>query len=404
MHGSMSFSAFTLSPEIHRSLHDRGHHQATPIQTEVIPLILGGHDVVATAETGSGKTAAFLIPLIDRFHREHVTRPAMLVIEPTRELAAQVGREFGLLARHCMLRAAVVVGGESMRRQASELRVAQVIIACPGRLLDHLEHRHVALNGVSAVVIDEADRLLDMGFMPQLRRIMQFVPAERQTLMFSATMNSAAETMAQEFLTQPARVSIGDKPAPPASIRQTLCPVTHFDKEAVLIALLKRGVNSAIVFTRTKSGADRVSRILKRSGIRAMAIHGDLSQGQRTAALAGFRRRAWRVLVATDVAARGLDIPGVSHVINYDLPDEPEVYIHRIGRTARMGREGHAISLVTPQERDALGRIERVLGITLEREMIDGFEQPQITASRPVTVFSSNAVRAPHGRLRFRWA
>ena len=404
MHGSMSFSAFTLSPEIHRSIHDRGHHQATPIQTEVIPLILGGHDVVATAETGSGKTAAFLIPLIDRFHREHVTGAAMVVIEPTRELAAQVGREFGLLARNCMLHATVVVGGESMRRQASELSLAQVIIACPGRLLDHLEHRHVALDGVSAVVIDEADRLLDMGFMPQLRRIMQFVPAERQTLMFSATMDSAAEMMAQEFLTQPVRVSVGDKSAPPASIHQSLCPATHLDKEAILIALLKRGVNRAIVFTRTKTGADRVSRILKRSGVRAVAIHGDLSQGQRTAALAGFRRRAWRVLVATDVAARGLDIPGVSHVINFDMPDEPEGYIHRIGRTARMGRAGHAISLVTPQERDALGRIERALGITLEREMIDGFEQPQVTAPKPVTMFSSDAVRVPHGRLRFRWA
>ena len=400
----MSFSAFTFSPEIYRSIRDRGHHQATPVQTEAIPLILDGRDVVATAETGSGKTAAFLIPLIDRFHRQRVTGPAMVVIEPTRELAAQVGREFGLLARHCMLRAAVVVGGESMRRQASELRMAQVIIACPGRLLDHLERRHVVLNGVSAVVIDEADRLLDLGFMPQLRRIIQFVPRERQTLMFSATMDSAAEMMAREFLTQPARVSIGDKPAPPASIRQTLCPATRLDKEAILIALLKRGIDSAIVFTRTKSGADRVSRILKRSGVRAVAIHGDLSQAQRTAALAGFRRHAWRVLVATDVASRGLDIPGVSHVINFDMPDEPEGYIHRIGRTARMGRKGHAISLVTPQEREALGRIERALGITLEREAIDGFEQPQVTAPKPVTLFSSSALRDAGDRPRFRWA
>jgi ATP-dependent RNA helicase RhlE len=404
VHVSMSFSAFTLSSEIHRSIHDRGHHQATPVQTEVIPLILGGRDVVATAETGSGKTAAFLIPLIDRFHREQATGLRMLVIEPTRELAAQVGREFELLARHCTLRAAVVVGGESMRRQASQLRAAQVIIACPGRLLDHLDHHPAILDGVSAVVIDEADRLLDMGFMPQLRRIMQFVPAARQTLMFSATMSPAAEMMAREFLTQPARVSIGDKSAPPASVRQTLCPVTHFDKEAILIALLKRGVHSAIVFARTKSGADRVSRILRRTGVRAAVIHGDLSQGQRKAALAGFRRRTWRVLVATDVAARGLDIPGVSHVINFDLPDEPEAYIHRIGRTARMGREGHAISLVTPQERDALGRIERTLGITLERELIDGFEQPQIMASKPTTLFSSNTARPRQGRLRFRWA
>jgi ATP-dependent RNA helicase RhlE len=402
----MSFSIFSLSPEIHRSIRDRGHHHATPVQTEAIPLILSGHDVVATAETGSGKTAAFLIPLIDRFHRERATRPVMLVIEPTRELAAQVGREFGLLARHCALRAAVVVGGESMRRQAAELRMgAQVIIACPGRLLDHLEHNNVVLDRVSAVVIDEADRLLDMGFMPQVRRIMKLVPRQRQTLMFSATMDGAAEMMAREFLREPTRVSIGDKDAPPASIRQTLCPATALDKEAILIALLeRREVESAIVFTRTKSRADRVSRTLKRSGVRALTIHGDLTQPQRTAALAAFRRRACRVLVATDVAARGLDIPGVSHVINFDMPDEPEGYIHRIGRTARMGREGHAISLVTPEERVPLGRIERTLGITLEREVIEGFEQPQVTSPRPVTLFSSGLMRAPRERPRFRWA
>jgi ATP-dependent RNA helicase RhlE len=400
----MSFSAFALSPEIHRSISDRGHHRPTPIQSETIPLILSGSDLVATAETGSGKTAAFLIPLIDRLHRARVTQPAMVVIEPTRELAAQIGREFRLLARHCSLRAAVVVGGESMRRQHRELHIAQVIIACPGRLLDHLEHHHLALDGVSAVVIDEADRLLDMGFMPQLRRIMQLLPSERQTLMFSATMNPAAEMMAREFLRRPARISVGTKPAPPASIRQTLCPATHFDKEAVLAALLNRRVTCAIVFTRTKSGADRVSRALRRRGVRAVTIHGDLSQKQRTAALADFRRGTWRVLVATDVAARGLDIPRVSHVINFDLPDEPEAYIHRIGRTARMGREGRAISLVTPQERDALGRIERALGITLEREAIDGFVQPHVVAAKPATLFSSSALRPSRDRPRFRWA
>jgi ATP-dependent RNA helicase RhlE len=402
--GSMSFSAFAFSPEIHRSIRDRGHHQPTPVQTEAIPLILNRRDVVATAETGSGKTAAFLIPLIDRFHREQVTAPAMLVIEPTRELAAQVAREFALLARHCALHAAVVVGGESMRRQAHDLGAAQVIIACPGRLLDHVENGHLTLDTVSAVVIDEADRLLDLGFMPQIRRIMQYVPEQRQTLMFSATMGPAAEMMAREFLRQPARIAIGEKPAPPASIHQTLCSATQFNKEAILLALLKRDVDSAIVFTRTKSGADRVGQFLKRSGIRAVTIHGDLSQRQRTAALAAFRRRKYRVLVATDVAARGLDIPGVSHVINFDMPDEPEGYIHRIGRTARMGRQGRAISLVTAQERDALGRIERALGLTLERETIEGFEQPAITAPKPITLFSSSAIRAPHDRLRVSWA
>jgi ATP-dependent RNA helicase RhlE len=402
----LSFSVFSLSPELSRSIRDRGHHEATPIQSGAIPVIQTGRDVVATAETGSGKTAAFLIPLIDRLHRERVNWPAILVIEPTRELAAQVVREFRLFARHTNLRAALIVGGESMRRQLDELRSgAQVLIACPGRLIDHLEHHAVSLDRVLTVVIDEADRLLDMGFMPQVRRILKMVPAKRQTLMFSATMDSGAERMAREFLHEPERVSIGDKSAPPASIRQTLCPATHQDKEALLLEILKRPeTESAIVFTRTKSRADRVARTLKRQGVRAVAIHGDLSQGQRTAALAGFRRRAYRVMVATDVAARGLDIEGVSHVINFDLPEEPENYIHRIGRTARMGREGHAISLVTPEERISLGRIERTLGITLEREMIEGFEQPEIMAPKPVKLFSSAGGRAPRNRPRFRWA
>ncbi|HJU12087.1 MAG TPA: DEAD/DEAH box helicase [Candidatus Binataceae bacterium] len=400
----MSFSAFAFSPEVHRSIRDRGHYQATPIQTEAIPFVMDGRDVVATAETGSGKTAAFLLPLIDRLHRDRATSTAMLVIEPTRELAAQVGREFRLLARHCGLRAAVVVGGESVRHQIAELRGAQVIIACPGRLLDHLERGQVALDKVSAVVIDEADRLLDMGFLPQIRAIMKLLPEERQTLMFSATMDSAAQSMAREFLREPARITIGRQSAPPVSICQTLCPTSQSDKDAILIALLKRGIKRAIVFTRTKIGADRLGETLRRRGIRALTIHGDLSQRQRNAALSSFRRGTVKVLVATDVAARGLDIPGVSHIINFDLPDEPEAYIHRIGRTARMGREGHAISLVTPQERDVLARIERALGTNLTRQTIEGFEQPHITAAKPITLFSAGAVRSSSSRPRFRWA
>ena len=402
----MSFSAFTLSPEIHRSIRDRGHHEATPIQSGAIPLIQTGVDIVATAETGSGKTAAFLIPLIDKLHRERVTGPVMLVIEPTRELAAQVGREFGLLARHTRLHAAVIVGGESMRRQLDDLKAgAQVLIACPGRLLDHMERGSVRLDRVREVVIDEADRLLDMGFMPQVRNIMKMAPKERQTLMFSATMGSAAEMMAREFLRDPQRVTIGDKAAPPAAIVQTLCTVAQSDKDAILLAILnKPEVESAIVFARTRSRTDRVARSLKRHGVKAIAIHGDLSQSQRTAALGGFRRRAYTVLVATDVAARGLDIPGVSHIINFDLPDEPENYIHRIGRTARAGREGHAIALVTPEERLSLGRIERILGFKLEREIVEGFDQPEITAPKPIKLFRSGGVRSPRNRPRSKWA
>jgi ATP-dependent RNA helicase RhlE len=402
----LSFSAFTLSPELDRSIRDRGHHVATPIQSGAIPLIQAGSDVIATAETGSGKTAAFLIPLIDKMHRERAGAASMLVIEPTRELAAQVVREFQILARHTGLRAAVIVGGESMRRQIDEIHSgAHVLVACPGRLLDHLERGYVKLDHVTAVVIDEADRLLDMGFMPQVRRIMKMVPRERQTLMFSATMGTEAGVMAREFLRQPQRVTIGDKAAPPATIIQSLCTVALTDKPAILQAILQRPeVESAIVFARTKSRTDRVAHALKRSGVKAVPIHGDLSQSQRTAALAGFRRRTYRVLVATDVAARGLDIPGVSHIINYDLPDEPENYIHRIGRTARAGREGHAISLVTPEERLALGRIERTLGITLEREVIEGFTQPEITAPKPVVLFRSGGARSPRNRPRSRWA
>ena len=400
----MSFSAFTLSPEIHRSIRDRGHHEATPIQSGTIPLIQTGCDVIATAETGSGKTAAFLIPLIDRLHLEPSSGTAMLVIEPTRELAAQVGREFQLLARHTKLRAAVIVGGESMRRQLDEIRAgAQVMIACPGRLLDHLERGSIKLDRLRAVVIDEADRLLDMGFMPQVRRIMKLVPRERQTLMFSATMGTAAEMIAREFLHDPQRVNVGDKATPPAAIVQSVCTATHADKEAILEAILHRPeVESAIVFTRTKSRTDRVAQALKRHGVKAIPIHGDLSQSQRTAALAGFRRRTYRVMVATDVAARGLDVPGVSHVINFDLPDEPENYIHRIGRTARAGLSGCAISLVTPEERLSLGRIERTLGIKLEREVVEGFDQPDITAAKPVKLFSSG--RGRRNRPRSKWA
>jgi ATP-dependent RNA helicase RhlE len=402
----LSFSAFSLSPEIHRSIRDRGHRDATPIQSGAIPLILSGYDVVATAETGSGKTAAFLIPLLDRYHRERASTPSALIIEPTRELAAQVAREFTLLARHTHLRAALIVGGESMHRQVEELkRGVQVLIACPGRLIDHLERETVSLGHVSMVVIDEADRLLDMGFLPQLRRIMRVVPDDRQTLMFSATMESAAARMAREFMKDPQRVSIGAKSLPPSSIRQTVCPVTPEKKSEVLLALLKRPeVESAIVFTHTRIRAERVARLLERAGVKAVAIHGDRTQGQRYAALAGFRRRRYRVMVATDVAARGLDIAGVSHVINLDLPEEPESYIHRIGRTARMGRDGVAISMVTAEDRAALGRIERALGITFEREQIDGFEQPEITAPKPVTLFRSGSIRAPRHRPRFRWA
>lgn len=400
----MSFSNFSLIPEVLRSVKERGYHEATPIQADSIPEIMAGRDLMATAQTGSGKTAAFLLPIIDRLQRERANRLSAIILAPTRELAAQIGRDFELLARHTLLSAAVVVGGESMDRQLKKLRNgAQVLVGCPGRLIDHIERGTVKLGHIKIAVIDEADRLLDMGFLPQLRRIMQRVPQERQTLMFSATMASAVQRIAREFLTDPARVeaNITEISTPPETIRQVVCPVTTDNKGRMLTEILDRpDVTSAIVFTRTRNCADRVGKLLVRHGVKAIVIHGERTQGQRNAALAGFRSGTYRVLVATDVAARGLDIPDVSHVINYDLPEEAENYVHRIGRTARMGKSGQAMSLVTPDERALLGQIERALRIKLERENVDGFEALEIVAPKPVKVFSSSRMRMRPSRMR----
>lgn len=400
----MSFSEFALSPQTLRALREHGHHQATEVQSGAIPVALSGADLVATAETGSGKTAAFLLPLIDRLHRKRVGGLRALILAPTRELAAQIAREFALLSRHTGLRAAVVVGGESMERQLQELRRGvQVLMACPGRLIDHLERRTVRLDQIEVVVVDEADRLLDMGFLPQLRRIMQMVPRRRQTLMFSATMSSGVERIAAEFLDKPRRLEVGTPSTPPPTIRQTIYPVAPANKAPVLLEILKRAaIDNAIVFTRTRRSADRVAKLLVRNRVKAIAIHGDRSQSQRNSALAGFRAGNYRVMVATDVAARGLDIPNVSHIINFDLPDAAESYIHRIGRTARMGKSGEALSLVTPAERQSLGLIERVLGKKLERETVAGFDTPEITVAKPATIFRSSTRRAPSSRRRLR--
>jgi ATP-dependent RNA helicase RhlE len=381
----LSFSALALSPEILRAVRDRGHHQPTPIQSSAIPVALSGRDLIATASTGSGKTAAFLLPLLDRLHARRANEISALILAPTRELAAQIGHEFQLLTRNSRIRAAVIVGGESMNRQIQDLRGAQLIVACPGRLIDHLERRTVRLDRVEFVVIDEADRMLDMGFIPQVRRILRTIGRPHQTLMFSATMGAGVEQVAREFLRNPERVNVGEVCTPPSSIRQTVYPVTQENKGPMLLELLSRNdVDSAIVFTRTKSRADRVAKMLVRDGIRAVAIHGDRSQGQRNAALAGFRKGTYRVLVATDVAARGLDIPDVTHVINFDLPDTSDAYVHRIGRTARMGKAGDALSLVMPQDGVSLRTIERTLGVKLERAKVDGFETPEI--ARPAVV------------------
>jgi ATP-dependent RNA helicase RhlE len=326
-----------------------------------------------------------------------------LVLAPTRELASQIGNEFHLLSRNIRLRAAVIVGGESMSRQVSELRAGvQVLVACPGRLIDHLERGTVKLDRIEVLVIDEADRMLDMGFLPQLRRILRTLTQRRQTLMFSATMDPEVARVAREFLSDPVSLRIGDSAAPPPAIRQAIYPVSPENKAPLLLHLLGRDeVNSAIVFTRTKARADRVAKLLVRHRIKAIAIHGGRSQSQRNAALAGFRQGHYAVLVATDVAARGLDIPDVSHVINFDLPEAPDSYIHRIGRTARMGKPGEAFSLVMPADGLSLRGIERMLGLKLDRAKIGGFEAPDLATYTQETVVQHPVVRhSPRNRRR----
>jgi ATP-dependent RNA helicase RhlE len=399
----LSFSAFALSPETLQSIRDRGHREPTPIQSGAIPVALTGRDLVATAGTGSGKTAAFLLPMLNRLRAQRGAGVTALILAPTRELAAQIGHEADLLSRDGRVRKAVIVGGESMHRQIADLRAADYLIACPGRLIDHLERGTVRLDRVTMVVIDEADRMLDMGFLPQLRRIMRALKAPRQTLMFSATMDGEVERIAREFLRDPARVNIGKIAAPPATIRHAICPVEISDKGPLLLELMKRPeVESAIVFTRTRSRADRVTRLLARGGVSAAAIHGDRSQNQRSAALSGFRRGSYRVLVATDIAARGLDIPDVSHVINFDLPDASDTYIHRIGRTARMGKSGEALTLVTPEERNALGDLEKRLGHKLERTVVAGFKPPALQPQPPVRPAATAISRPGSGRRQSR--
>jgi ATP-dependent RNA helicase RhlE len=400
----LSFSELSLSPVILESVRERGHRQPTAIQSGAIPVVLAGRDLIATAGTGSGKTAAFLLPILNRLHANRVSGTRALVLAPTRELASQIAGEFHLLTRNLRLRAAVIVGGESMGRQMRELRAGvEVVVACPGRLIDHLNRGTVDLNRIEVVVIDEADRMLDMGFLPQLRRILQKVRKPRQTLMFSATMDREVERVGREFLSDPASVRVGETTTPPATIRQTIYPVTSGNKAPMLLHLLGRTeVNSAIVFTRTKSRADRVAKLLVSNRFAAIAIHGGRSQSQRSAALAGFRKGQYAVLVATDVAARGLDIPDVSHVINFDLPNEPDSYIHRIGRTARMGKSGEALSLVMPEDGGSLRGIERMLGLKLERAKAGGFEAPDLAAHRQETIARPPVMRHTPPRDRRR--
>jgi ATP-dependent RNA helicase RhlE len=359
-----AFADLGLSAPLLRAVADEGYSTPTPIQLKSIPTVAAGQDLLGSAQTGTGKTAAFVLPLLERLSRAdgHGAVRA-LVLTPTRELAAQIGERTQAYSRYLKLRHTVIYGGVSQGRQERELaRKPEIVVATPGRLLDLMQQRFVSLASVEILVLDEADTMLDMGFIHDVRKIVAAVPRKRQTLMFSATMPSDIESLARTVLTNPVRVAVAPVATTADKVEQSVHFVSKADKRGVLEQLLKTlAVDRALVFTRTKHGANKVSEQLSRSGIRSAAIHGNKSQGARERALGDFRSGNVPVLVATDIAARGIDVAGVSHVINFDIPNVPETYVHRIGRAGRAGASGVAISLCDHEERSFLADIERLI-------------------------------------------
>ncbi|MBN1889428.1 MAG: DEAD/DEAH box helicase [Thermoflexales bacterium] len=353
-----------------------GFEHPTPIQVQAIPPVLQGRDIIGCAQTGTGKTAAFLLPSLNTLMGSPNGKGSrMLILVPTRELALQVGDHAKQLARQTGLKVAVVYGGVGMQEQERALRAgADVVVATPGRLLDHMGRHTVRFDHLSILVLDEADRMLDMGFLPDIRRVLRTLPSQRQTLLFSATMPAHIVALAREVQHDPVKVEVAVA-RPPEAIDQKLYPVPKHLKIELLLRLLERGeLASVLVFTRTKHGADKVLKKLKQAGLKAATIHGDRTQGQRIAALEGFRRGQYRVLVATDIAARGIDVEGISHVLNFDAPGTAEDYVHRIGRTARFDASGNAITFITPADEPLVQGIQRLLGRKLERCTVTNFD------------------------------
>ena len=380
----MPFSQFGLHPELLRGVREMGFTRPTPIQADAIPPAMQGRDVLACAMTGSGKTAAFLLPILNHLigKKRGVTRA--LVLTPTRELAAQIQEHARALTIHTPLSSAAVFGGVSMGPQEHAFRTgADILIATPGRLLDHFRFPYAKLDHLEILVLDEADRMLDMGFLPDIRRVLKHIPTKRQTLFFSATMPPPIVQLTREMLKSPFTVNIERQAAPAVGITQAVYPVSQNLKAPLLLELLQRGdIKNVLVFTRTKHRANRLADTLMRKGVSCERIHGNRSQVQRTQALAGFKSGKYRVLVATDIAARGIDVEALSHVINFDVPHVPEDYIHRVGRTARAEMTGDAFTLVSPEEQTDLAAIERAIGKRLPRITVPGFDYSKAPAER----------------------
>jgi len=397
----------TLMPEIQQAVAAEGYDTPTPIQEQCIQHLLDGKDLVGSAQTGTGKTAAFTLPLLQRLsrHRQrpHKGTPRALILAPTRELAAQIRDSIQTYGRFTRLSSTVIFGGVNQIRQVKALnRGVDILVATPGRLLDLIQQGFIHLNEVEVFILDEGDRMLDMGFMPDIKRIVSHIPEERQTLFFSATMPPKIEALARTMVHDPVRVSIApDKPAV-ERIDQKVLFVGRKDKDALLVELLQdESINKALIFTQMKHAANRLMRKLYTAGIKTEAIHGNKTQAARTRALDGFKRNRFRVLVATDVAARGLDVDDITHVINYDLPVEAETYVHRIGRTARAGADGSAISFCCAEDRSYLREIERLLGRQVPTEMKHAYHCDKAlhsTGSAPKSYSSNKGRRRPGSR------
>jgi ATP-dependent RNA helicase RhlE len=402
----MPFASLGLTPELVRAVADEGYTQPTPIQQEAIPLALGGRDLIGSAQTGTGKTAAFLLPILQRLApgARHTLRALILV--PTRELAEQVLERARAYGRHLHLSAAAIYGGVAMEAQTRALRRGvDVVVATPGRLLDHMQRGHVDFSRLEVLVLDEADRMLDMGFAPDVRRILAALPATRQTMLFSATISPDVDALARRALNGHASVEIGRRARPAEGIEHVIVAVDKLRKRDALARILRaKPAGQALVFTRTKYGADKLVTVLKREGIAAHAIHGDKAQSHRQRTLDAFRTGAADVLVATDIAARGIDVDGIRMVVNYDVPADPEVYVHRVGRTARAGAHGLALTLLSPDEWLLMADIEKLIGQTFPREVIPGFEpsvapfQPRALAPERPKPSRSVRMRAGRGR------
>ncbi|MBI3041350.1 MAG: DEAD/DEAH box helicase [Betaproteobacteria bacterium] len=378
-----SFANLGLSAELLRAVAEQGYTEPTPIQAQAIPVVLSGRDLLGAAQTGTGKTAGFTLPMLQLLATQasasasparHPVRALILV--PTRELAAQVQESVRAYGRHAKLRSTVIFGGVGFNPQADELRRGvDIVVATPGRLLDHVEQRTIDLRRVEILVLDEADRMLDMGFIPAIRRVLALLPAKRQNLLFSATFPDEIRKLANSFMRDPATVEVAPRNKPVELISQVAHPVDSGRKRELLSHLVKTGNwHQVLVFTRTKHGANRLAQQLERDGIESDAIHGNKSQGARTRTLKRFKDSELQVLVATDIAARGLDIEELPHVVNYDLPHVPEDYVHRIGRTGRAGASGQAVSLVCGEDKSLLAAIERLINRRIEQQVVPGFE------------------------------